>query len=149
MVWFDGCPLYLLRTISDPMAPKCIIPRWVGHTCRTFSTSSIQVEYQGMMRGINIVYQTRVQYTAQINSHKWWHRLLLFILDTLLENAYLLYKAYVVSRRSRQKPFSCAQFHYEVAIWFITPAIVLERTRSTFNCIDKRIHEPLLAGLTC
>ena len=45
IVWFDGCPVFLLSTSSDPMAAHCTVPRWIGSFRSLFPTSPIQVEY--------------------------------------------------------------------------------------------------------
>ena len=97
-VWFDGCPVYLLSTSCNPMGRDCTCRRWVGRIQSLYPTSPMLLEYQEMMWGVDIVDQCRVEYTAQIMSHKWWHRLLFFILDTSLGNAYVLYKAYMQSK---------------------------------------------------
>lgn len=44
------------------------------------------------MRGVDVVDQLRGEYTVQLQSKKWWHRLLLFILDSSCMNGYTLYR---------------------------------------------------------
>lgn len=148
-VWFDGCPVFLLSTSSDPMASGCTCLRWVGGERLPYPTSPMQVEYQEMMRGVDVVDQCCVEYTAQIISHKWWHRLLFFILDTSLGNAYVLYKAHWLSRRSRRprrKPMSRSKFHYDIASWLTAPSFRLGLTGGRFNLKDHGIHESVSAG---
>ena len=93
-VWFDSFPVFLLSTSSDPLCNGSTTMRWVNGRHEEFPTSPIQKEYQEMMRGMDVVDQCRVGYTAQIMSHKWWHRLFFFILDSSFGNAYVLYKAH-------------------------------------------------------
>ena len=83
-VWFDSCPVHFLSTSSDPFAPGCTTKRWVSGKHNDYPTSPIQKEYQEMMRGVDVVDQCRVEYTTQIMSHKWWHRLFFFVLDSML-----------------------------------------------------------------
>jgi hypothetical protein len=44
------------------------------------------------MRGIDVVDQQRVEYIVGLTSHKWWHRLLGFVVDSSAHNAYILYR---------------------------------------------------------
>lgn len=97
-----------------------------------------------------MVDQCHVQYMAQIMSHKWWHRLFFFILDTSLGNAYILYKAHCRERHVRarpQRPMSRSDFHYEVASWLIAPAFEIGRTGGSFNESNCGIHECRSAGM--
>jgi hypothetical protein len=43
------------------------------------------------MRGVDVVDQMREYYTIQLQSHKWWHKVFLFILDSTLDNSFVLY----------------------------------------------------------
>ena len=83
--WVDNKPVWLLSTATEPVDNSACAPRWLrGHYTERheFPTSPILLEYQRNMRGIDVLDQQRVEYTVQLKSHKWWHRLLLFVLDT-------------------------------------------------------------------
>jgi len=143
-VWFDGCPVFLLSTSSDSIRAGCKTLRWVSGRHDEFPTSPIQKEYQEMMRGVDVVDQCRVEYSVQIMSHKWWHRLLFFIVNSSLGNSYVLYKAdwaarHVKGRPKRQK--SRADFHYAIASWLTAPAFQLGRTGGSFNISNHGLHE--------
>lgn len=43
------------------------------------------------MRGINVVDQQRGEYSVQLQSYKWWHRLLMFVQDSSSLNTYIMY----------------------------------------------------------
>ena len=149
-VWFDSCPVHFLSTSSDPFAPGCTTKRWVSGERNDYPTSPIQKEYQEMMRGVDVVDQCRVEYTTQIMSHKWWHRLFFFVLDSSLGNAYVLYKEYCMGRHGRgqpKRPISQADFHYQVASWLTSGTFQLGRTRRSFNISDHGVHESRSAGL--
>jgi len=93
IVWFDGISIYLLSTSMDPIGEGSLCYKWTKHKGRKeYHTSPILLEYQEMMRGVDLVDQCWMEYSAQLCSHKWWHRLLIVILDTSLGNAYILYK---------------------------------------------------------
>ena len=66
------------------------------------------------MRRVDLIDQTWNDYTAQLWSHKWWHKVLLFVTDSSLDNAYVLYKAYCLGR-GQKRVMSQIQFHYEIA----------------------------------
>jgi hypothetical protein len=44
------------------------------------------------MRGVDVVDQQRGYYTVALESNKWWHRGLTFVVDGSLQNAYIIYK---------------------------------------------------------
>ena len=82
--WVDNKPVWLLSTATEPIDIATCAPRWLrgNYTKRhEFPTSAILLEYQRNMRRIVVLDQQRVEYIIQLQSHKWWHRLLLFVLD--------------------------------------------------------------------
>jgi len=140
VVWFDGIPVCLLSTSVDPIQQGASCYRWArGKGRKEFHTSPMLIEYQEMMRGVDLVDQCRMEYTAQLRSHKWWHRLLLFILDTSLGNAYILYRAHAVACRQK-RVLSRVAFHYEVANSLCDSQVVPGRTGASFNRSDRGLH---------
>ena len=57
-----------------------------------FPTSHVLLQYQENMHGIDVVDQCRGYYTCALKSHKWWHRILTFIVDFSTHNSFVLYK---------------------------------------------------------
>lgn len=55
------------------------------------STSPIHLEYTTYMRGVDVADQLRGEYSCQVRSHKWWHRIFFFLLDTTMVNGYILH----------------------------------------------------------
>jgi len=140
IVWFDANPVCLISTSVDPIREGTQCFRWTRSKGRMpYHTSPIVVEYQEMMRGVDLVDQCRMQYTAQLRSHKWWHRLLLFILDTSLGNAYILYKADAAASMQK-RVMSRVAFHYEVANWLCDLEVKPGRTAASFNRSDSGLH---------
>lgn len=91
------------------------------------------------MRGVDLVDQCRMEYTAQLRSHKWWHRLLLFVLNTSLGNAYILYKAHAEGC-GQKRIMTRVEFHFEVASRLCESQVRLGRTGATFNRTDHGLH---------
>lgn len=126
--WIDSKPVWLLSTATDPCDPKSIAARWVpGHRDRVeVPTSPILLEYQKNMRGIDVVDQQRGEYSVQLQSHKWWHRLLMFVLDSSCLNAYIMYAE--DGRRVGMPLYPRILWHYELAMAlvkpFLTPALI-------------------------
>ena len=54
-------------------------------------TSPVLLEYTRYMRGVDVTDQLRASYSSQTQSHKWWHRIFWFLMDTSIVNAYILY----------------------------------------------------------
>lgn len=72
VVCFDGISVYLLSTSVDLIREGTLCFRWTRQKGRVeYHTSSMFVEYQEMMRGVDLVDQYRMEYTAQLRSHKW------------------------------------------------------------------------------
>lgn len=93
--WIDNKPVWLLSSTTDPIDPAARAERWLRSNYREraqFPTSPILLEYQRNMRGVDVVDQLRGEYTVQLQSQKWWHRLLLFVLDSSCMNGYTLYR---------------------------------------------------------
>lgn len=66
IVWFDRIPVYLLSISVDPLAEGTLCFRWTRREGRKeYYTSSILVEYQEMMHGVDLVDQCRMEYTTQ------------------------------------------------------------------------------------
>ena len=119
--WVDSKPVFLLSTATNPCDPNCMAARWVpGRRDRVeFPTSPILLEYQVFMRGIDVVDQQRGEYTVQLQSHKWWHRLLLWTLDSATLNSFLLYRA--DCENAGMTVFSRVFWHYTLAMHLIGP----------------------------
>ena len=69
-VWIDSKPVWLLSMSLNPIDPSCVAPRWVKRDRLDFPTRPILLEYQ-----------QSGYYTVALESNKWWHRGLKFVLD--------------------------------------------------------------------
>lgn len=119
--WMDSKPVFLLSTACDPVGEDSYAGRWVGRERIEFRTSPILLQYQAGMRGVDIVDQQRQEYSTQLHSHKWWHRIFMFVLDSQLLNSYILYAS---DQRALGLPvYSRLLWHYTVAEDLIGPRI--------------------------
>lgn len=120
-MWMDSKPVFLLSCAENPVDPTAFVNRWVARQRKEFPTSPILLQYQRFMRGVDLVDQQRQEYTGQLHSHKWWHRLLFFILDSSLLNAYILYSE---DTRAVGLPlYARALWHYNLGMSLCTPLL--------------------------
>jgi hypothetical protein len=92
VVWIDSKPVWLLSTATNPTSPGIVAQRWIRRDRVDFPTSPILLQYQANMRGVDVVDQYRHYYTAMLNSHKWWHKCLTFVMDSSLLNCFIIYR---------------------------------------------------------
>jgi hypothetical protein len=91
--WQDTKGVHFLSTHSDPVQRGgLVVDRTSAGRKVKVPTSPIQVAYACNMRGVDTQDQVRAQYTTQMSTKKWWHRLFFFCLDASFTNAYLMYK---------------------------------------------------------
>ncbi|KAG0610845.1 hypothetical protein M758_7G096400 [Ceratodon purpureus] len=89
------------------------------------------------MRGVDVVDLKRQEYTTQLHSHKWWHRVFMFILDNTLLNAYVLYAE---DQRARGLPlFTRALWHYTLAEALIRPRLRAGHIRGPIRNLAARV----------
>jgi hypothetical protein len=119
--WIDSKPVWLLSTATDPIDPACVAPRWVRRDRVDFPTSPILLQYQSNMRGIDVVDQCRMYYTAALQSHKWWHWCLTLILDSSLQNGFILYREDVME--VGLPVYSRQLWHYNLAQVLVAPFV--------------------------
>ena len=134
--WMDSKPVFLLSTACDPIREHTFAGRWVGRERVDFPTSPILLQYQAGMRGVDVVDQKRQEYSTQLHSHKWWHRIFMFILDSTLLNAYVLYSEDQRSRRLQL--FSRALWHYTLAESLTRPRLRAGRIRGPIRNLAAR-----------
>ena len=54
-------------------------------------TSPVLLEYTKYMRGVDVADQLRASNICQTRSHKWWHWVFWFLVDTFIMNMYIMY----------------------------------------------------------
>jgi hypothetical protein len=98
VMWKDKRPVILISTHLVPVQPPCIhldllakVPRRNGAVRDAIHTSPIHFVYTTYMRGVDVADQLRASYSCQTRSHKWWHRVVFFLIDTIVVNIYIIY----------------------------------------------------------
>jgi hypothetical protein len=105
VMWKDKKSVFMLSTHALPMAFPCEIvevPRRCGSVKNMIKTSPIHKEYTTYMRGVDVADQLRGSYSCQVRSHKWWHRLFYFLIDTTVVNMWILHKT-ILKQHDRPK----------------------------------------------
>ena len=114
VIWKDKKAVVLLSTHAVPVDlpgdSTSTVPRRTGAVRNLIPTSPIHLEYTTYMRGVDVADQLRASYSCQTRSHKWWHRIFWFLLDTTVVNMYIYYLALRRERGRRVAPMTHLQF---------------------------------------
>jgi hypothetical protein len=135
VTWVDKKPVLLLSTHAnplsiDPLHPETV-PRQQGSQRMQIPTSPILKAYTKWMRGVDVSDQLRGEYSCQVRSHKWWHRLFFFLLDTSRVNSWIIHKS--CSRQGGKKALEHVDFTMELAAALMLNWGMRRGTISTFN----------------
>jgi hypothetical protein len=102
--------------IGYPCVPRDEVPRRNGAVREFIGTSPMLREYTTYMRRVDVADQLRASYSSQIRSHKWWHRILWFLIDMTEVNMYIMYMSHVAEGRNPiPHPMSHLQFKTALA----------------------------------
>jgi hypothetical protein len=91
------------------------------------------------MCGVDLVDQKRDYYTMQTASHKWWHRVFLFIVDSSLNNGFCLYEE---DLRALGLPLIAHQlWHYKLGEALVQPFITADNIQGAVrNLVPRGLH---------
>jgi hypothetical protein len=124
--WVDRKPVFLISTATNPLAAeRCVASRWVDRDRVEFLTSPILLQYEQNMRGIDVVDHKVSLYTTQLQSHKWWHCILLDVLDLTLNNSWTLQEADCI--RLGLLTYARQLFHKRLAVALMVPSMHVVR----------------------
>jgi hypothetical protein len=90
------------------------VPRRNGVIRENIQTSPIHLEYTTHMQGVDVADQLCASYSCQTRSHKWWHQVFFFLVDTTIVNMYILYLAHLQQQRVPQRPMTHLQFKLQL-----------------------------------
>jgi hypothetical protein len=95
VAWRDKKTVRLLSTHTRPVVLEGeeipTVLRRNGAIREAIPTSLVCLEYTTHMRGVDVADQLRSNYSCQVRTHKWWHRIFYFLLDMSVVNMYLMY----------------------------------------------------------
>jgi len=117
VMWMDQKLVLLLSTSKVPLSFPCEVvqvPRRVGQHVYQIPTSPVHLEYTMYMQGVDVADQLRGSYSCQVRSHKWWHHLFYFLIDTTVVNMWILHKEFLA--RNRHEKESLIHFKFIVAL---------------------------------
>ena len=118
--WYDSKLVYILSTSANHVGEGARSMRWIHGSREAVPSTPQQVEYQTHIRGVDVVDQMRIDYSIQFHSHKWWHKRFFFIVDSWLNNSWVLLKH---DRLTRGEPVYRRRlaYHFQVAQNLIAP----------------------------
>ena len=89
MVWKGKQAVVLLSTHVEPISPSgkhLFVWRKFGGKKKIVITSPMHLQYTQNMRGVDTANQLHGVYSCLTRSHKWWHRVFFFLLDSTVSN---------------------------------------------------------------
>jgi len=89
--WMDTKCVHVLSTAFDPNATLDVSRKQKDGTRLTVTCPKPVYEYTKRMGGVDRFDQRRSMYSVSRRSRKWWMRLLYFVIDAAVVNAYILY----------------------------------------------------------
>ena len=109
--------MLLLSTHANPLSTDSsnpeTVPRRVSGVKKDIPTSPVHKAYTQWMRGVDVSDQLRGEYSCQVRSHKWWHRLFFFMIDTTRVNSWIIHKS--LSKRVAKRPLEHVDFTLALA----------------------------------
>lgn len=129
--WKDNDLVTMLSTTADSWQPGVQVFRRLkaplefrGGQLITPSTP-IHMQYQELMHGIDVTDQLCGTYSTQQSSHKWWKKLLLFVLDQSLVNTWILYQEQIEELGLKL----CSHVHFNIGVgkYLIEPRLKASR----------------------
>jgi hypothetical protein len=116
-MWKDKRLVLLISTHAVPVQPPCThpdllmkVPRRNGAVREAIHTSPMHYEYTTYMHGVDVADQLRASYSCQTRSHKWWHRVFFFLIDTTVVNMYIIYLSLLRRQQVPSRPMTHLQF---------------------------------------
>ena len=144
LVWMDKKPVLLLSTHAlsqSPLEKPLYVWRLVDGERKKFSTSPIHLEYIKEMRGVDVADQLRGAYSLLSKSHKWWHRVFDFLLDTTFINSWIVHSE--VSYWHGVEPLTHLDFHLQLAQQLGASMLGPRLCTSTVSPLEPRAHGTL------
>jgi hypothetical protein len=149
IVWVDKKPVIVMSTVAPPIhgpGEECpTVERRVGHVRAPVKTSPMHHQYTRYMRGVDVADQLRGEYSCQVRTQKWWHRLLFFLLDTTVVNMWKLHTQQALILETR--PLTHKSFQLRLAKVLASHHLRSRKCTSRFNRYDALLHMPMWSHL--
>jgi hypothetical protein len=116
MVWKDKQAVVLLSTHVEPIGPpgsKLFVRRKMRGKRKKVHTGPMHLQYTKSMREVDAANQLRGVYSCLTRSHKWWHRIFFYMLDTTVCNMWIVHSD--ISFRFLQEPMTHLNFQLQLA----------------------------------
>jgi hypothetical protein len=116
MVWKDKQAVQLLSTHAEPIpeeGSKPYVWRKIGGKRKKVRTGPMHLQYTRNMRGVDAADQLRGVYSSLTRSHKWWHRIFFYMLDTTVCNMWIIHSD--ISFRFLKEPLTHQNFQLQLA----------------------------------
>jgi hypothetical protein len=115
IMWKDKRLVLILSTHARPIQFPCefpilIVPCRNGPIREEVQTSLVHFEYTKHMCGVDVADQLRASYSCQNCSHKWWHRVFLFLIDMTIVNMCIMYLDECKNGEHPRTPMTHLQF---------------------------------------
>lgn len=155
MVWQDKKPFFFLSTHAKHVraeGEKQIVLIKSKNDRVQVQLGPMYIQYQTNMRGVDNADQISGRYDALTKSHKWWHQIFNFQLDTTVVNPWITHCN--LSFRFLQNTLSHLEFHMQIAkalastwrersLGFSKFANDFPRAHMTW-CMENKRHGPCL-----
>lgn len=129
MSWHDSNVVFFLSTACDPWAPRqWALRRRKGHAGQwDVPSSPMHKLYEQYMRGVDVTDQLRASYPTLMRSHKWWHKVLSFVVDQSLVNSRICHDEVVADMGL--PPLTHKKYNLRVADELVRPFVRLPPPR--------------------
>jgi hypothetical protein len=104
----------------------------------------MHLQYTRNMRGVDSTDQLRGVYSCLTQSHKWWHRLFFYMLDTTVVNMWIIHSD--LSFRFLTDPLTHMTFQLQLAKELAAKWGGRKHGYSTFAPYEPRAHGPKSMG---
>jgi hypothetical protein len=121
--WQDKELVTLLSTAANSWAPNVtVLRRKRGRAGeQVLPSTPVHIQYQENMRGLDITDMLWQMYSCQGPWHKWWKKILGFVLDQSITNCYIIHKEQYVEYGL---PLLIhMDFHLSIAMKLIEPSL--------------------------
>jgi hypothetical protein len=139
--------MVLLSTHAEPIPPNGIrqfVWRKIRGKKKKVRTGPMHLQYTCNMRGVDTADKLRGIYSTLTRSHKWWHRIYFFMLDTTISNMWIVHSD--ISFRFLQDPMTHLNFQLQLARDLAKPWSGRNQGYSIFSANVASAHGPKSMG---